>query len=105
MKATVALSVLQALVVHGIRILQGNDDGWAELYTRDFGEALRASGHDVVLSAPAEDKSVACTFFLFLPICRKPSPPPPPLRSRSASPYSNTDLFRHFVLSVTGRRP
>lgn len=41
----------------GARILQGNDDGWAELYLRSFNDALNAAGHDVVLSAPADNKS------------------------------------------------
>ncbi|KAJ4148529.1 hypothetical protein LMH87_002994 [Akanthomyces muscarius] len=57
MKTVAALAILQAFAVHGIRIVQGNDDGWAELYARSFEDALRASGHDVVLSCPAEDKS------------------------------------------------
>ncbi|KAI8963429.1 sure-like protein [Daldinia sp. FL1419] len=42
---------------HGIRILQSNDDGWAELYIRSLNKALNEAGHDVVLSAPAENKS------------------------------------------------
>ena len=41
----------------GIRIIQSNDDGWAELYLRSFHEALLSSGHDAVISAPAENKS------------------------------------------------
>ncbi|TQV90612.1 5'/3'-nucleotidase SurE [Cordyceps javanica] len=45
--AAALLAVLQALAVQGIRIVQGNDDGWAELYARSFEDALRASGHDV----------------------------------------------------------
>ncbi|KAJ3479057.1 hypothetical protein NLG97_g8416 [Lecanicillium saksenae] len=57
MKTAVAFAVLQALAVQGIRIVQGNDDGWAELYARSFHDALRASGHDAVLSCPAENKS------------------------------------------------
>ncbi len=51
------LALLPAVVVQGIRIIHSNDDGWAELYTRSFHDALTASGHDVVLSAPAENKS------------------------------------------------
>ncbi|KAK4184975.1 putative acid phosphatase precursor [Podospora australis] len=43
--------------VNAIRIIHANDDGWAELYTRSFHEALLAAGHDTVLSAPAENKS------------------------------------------------
>ncbi|KUI72017.1 Acid phosphatase [Cytospora mali] len=42
---------------HGIRIIQSNDDGWAELYLRSFHDALLSSGHDAVISAPAENKS------------------------------------------------
>ncbi|KAM3520077.1 hypothetical protein NHJ13051_007072 [Beauveria bassiana] len=57
MKTVFALALLQVLAVKGIRIVQGNDDGWAELYTRSLEDALRASGHDVVLSCPAENKS------------------------------------------------
>lgn len=41
----------------GLRIIQSNDDGWAELYLRSFYDALSNSGHDVVVSAPAENKS------------------------------------------------
>ncbi|OHE95125.1 5'/3'-nucleotidase SurE [Colletotrichum orchidophilum] len=54
--ATFAL-LTQALAVQAVRIVQSNDDGWAELYIRSFNDALRASGHDVLLSAPAENKS------------------------------------------------
>lgn len=54
------IAALSALVgVHGIRILQSNDDGWAELYIRSLHEELGRAGHDVVLSAPAENKSGA----------------------------------------------
>ena len=62
-----AIAALSALAgVHGIRILQSNDDGWAELYIRSLHEELGRAGHDVVLSAPAENKSGA----------GKTSPPP-----------------------------
>ncbi|KAH9883496.1 sure-like protein [Xylariomycetidae sp. FL2044] len=58
MRAQVLLSTLSALgCAQGARILQSNDDGWAELYIRSANEALNAAGHDVVLSAPAENKS------------------------------------------------
>lgn len=43
--------------VEAIRILQSNDDGWAELHIRTLNDALRAANHSVLLSAPAEDKS------------------------------------------------
>ncbi|KAI0128975.1 survival protein sure-likephosphatase/nucleotidase-like protein [Xylariales sp. AK1849] len=58
MRSTAILSaVLAALAAHGARILQSNDDGWAELYIRSLNDALNAAGHDVVLSAPAENES------------------------------------------------
>lgn len=57
MKAALSVALLQALGVQAIRIVQSNDDGWAESYARTFYDALTASGHSVVLSAPAENKS------------------------------------------------
>ena len=57
MKTAVSLAICQALAVQGLRIVQSNDDGWAERYARDFRDTLAASGHDVLLSAPAENKS------------------------------------------------
>ncbi|KAK7984790.1 5'/3'-nucleotidase sure family protein [Apiospora saccharicola] len=51
-----ALSALAASA-QGVRILQSNDDGWAELYIRSLHQSLRGAGHDVVLSSPAENKS------------------------------------------------
>jgi broad specificity polyphosphatase/5'/3'-nucleotidase SurE len=53
----IAVAILQALAAQGIRIVQSNDDGWAELYVRSFHDALEDAGHDAVLSAPAENKS------------------------------------------------
>lgn len=44
-------------VVQGIRIIQSNDDGWAEANLRTFFDTLNAAGHQVVLSAPAENQS------------------------------------------------
>ena len=57
MRLEALLALLPVLGAHGIRIIQSNDDGWAEQYVRSFHNALIASGHDVVLSAPAENKS------------------------------------------------
>lgn len=51
------LPLLAANTAQGIRIIQSNDDGWAELYIRSFHDALIASGHDAVLSAPADNRS------------------------------------------------
>ena len=58
MKFSAALAVLAAASsTEAIRILQSNDDGWAELYLRSFHDQLLASGHDAVVSAPAENQS------------------------------------------------
>ena len=51
----------------GARILQSNDDGWAELYVRSFNDALNAAGHDVVLSCPADNKSGSSELELVVP--------------------------------------
>ncbi|KAK5993837.1 Acid phosphatase [Cladobotryum mycophilum] len=60
MKAAIPAAILlQALAAQAVRIVQSNDDGWAELYIRSFNDALNAAGHDVVLSGPAENKSGA----------------------------------------------
>ncbi|KAK2732578.1 5'/3' -nucleotidase family protein [Colletotrichum kahawae] len=58
MRAATTFALLaQAPAVQSIRIVQSNDDGWAELYARSFNQALKSSGHNVLLSAPAENKS------------------------------------------------
>lgn len=57
MKASLSLAALLPALTQGIRIVQSNDDGWAELYARSFNDALIASGHQVILSGPAENKS------------------------------------------------
>lgn len=56
MHAHLALALLP-IVAQGVRIIQSNDDGWAESNIRELYYELDASGHDVVLSAPAENKS------------------------------------------------
>ncbi|KAF2758006.1 survival protein sure-likephosphatase/nucleotidase-like protein [Pseudovirgaria hyperparasitica] len=40
-----------------IRIVQSNDDGWAEKNIRVFNEVLNAASHSVVLSGPADNQS------------------------------------------------
>lgn len=40
-----------------IRIIQSNDDGWAEMNIRVFHDALIQADHDAVVSAPAENMS------------------------------------------------
>lgn len=39
------------------RIVQSNDDGWAEMNIRTLNDALVAAGNNVVLSAPADNES------------------------------------------------
>lgn len=51
---------LFALAVRAIRIVQSNDDGWAEQNIRAFNDALNTAGHETLLSAPADDKSGSC---------------------------------------------
>lgn len=68
MKVSASLAVLPILAVQGVRIVQSNDDGWAELNIRTLNDALRAAGHNVVLSGPAEDKSGSGTFVFSLPV-------------------------------------
>ncbi|KAI5918977.1 survival protein sure-like phosphatase/nucleotidase [Camillea tinctor] len=50
-------ALLPALGAHGVRILQSNDDGWAEQSIRSLNDALNKAGYDVILSAPAENGS------------------------------------------------
>lgn len=57
MRVAALVTSLAVLGANGARILQSNDDGWAELYIRSLHEALNNAGHDVVLPAPAENKS------------------------------------------------
>lgn len=54
-RATVA--ALAVTGCQGIRIIQSNDDGWAELYLRSFHDSLLSGGHDAVVSAPADNQS------------------------------------------------
>lgn len=56
MRSSVLLAVALPLV-QGIRIVQSNDDGWSEANLRTLFNVLDDAGHDVVLSAPAENKS------------------------------------------------
>lgn len=43
--------------VQSLKILLGNDDGYASANIREFYRLLKASGHDVVLVAPVVDNS------------------------------------------------
>ena len=44
-------------LIHALNILSSNDDGWAEANIRELYDVLSASGHEVVVSAPAENQS------------------------------------------------
>ena len=44
-------------LAQGIRIVQSNDDGWAENNLRTLFDALAAAGQQTLISAPAEDQS------------------------------------------------
>ncbi|KAF2259748.1 acid phosphatase precursor [Lojkania enalia] len=55
MRSWLLLSILP--LTQAIRIIQSNDDGWAEINIRTFFDALTNAGHDVVLSGPAENQS------------------------------------------------
>lgn len=56
--ATAALALVPILGANAVKILQVNDDGWAEQYLRALNNALRKrADYNVVLSAPAENKS------------------------------------------------
>lgn len=57
MRSSTLLTLLPVLGAQAVRIVQSNDDGWAELNIRTLHDALGAAGHDVVLSGPAENES------------------------------------------------
>lgn len=57
MRIQAGLLVLQAAASLSLRIILTNDDGWAEGYLRALFDVLDYSGHDLVLSAPADDMS------------------------------------------------
>lgn len=48
-----------------IRIIQSNDDGWAEMNLRAFHDVLIQAGHDAVISSPAENESGKGKFVFF----------------------------------------
>ena len=55
-------------LAQGIRIIQSNDDGWAEINIRTFFNTLTAAGHQSVLSGPAENQSGTGTYSSYTPI-------------------------------------
>ncbi|TGO66103.1 hypothetical protein BOTNAR_0068g00170 [Botryotinia narcissicola] len=56
--ATASLALLPA-VAQAVNIVSANDDGWAEINIRTLYNSLTSAGHDVLVSAPAENKSGA----------------------------------------------
>ncbi|KAH7130717.1 survival protein sure-like phosphatase/nucleotidase [Dendryphion nanum] len=54
---TAALLIAVLPFTQAIRIIQSNDDGWAESNLRTLFNTLNAAGHQVILSGPAEGKS------------------------------------------------
>ncbi|EFR02023.1 acid phosphatase [Nannizzia gypsea CBS 118893] len=56
MQFRLALSLLP-LAVQAANIVSSNDDGWAEVNLHTLYNALTSSGHSVVVSAPADNKS------------------------------------------------
>lgn len=57
MRSALLIAAVAAPLASGIRIVQSNDDGWAEINARTLFNSLAAAGNDVVLSAPAENQS------------------------------------------------
>lgn len=53
----VSLLALAAGNAQALRIIQSNDDGWAEQNLRVFHDVLIEAGHDAIVSAPAENMS------------------------------------------------
>ena len=58
MRVTI-LFLICPLAISAINILLTNDEGWAEKNIRTFYDALTSSGHSVIISAPAEDRSAS----------------------------------------------
>lgn len=57
MRSGLFLAVAAVPFANGIRIIQSNDDGWAEINARTLFDSLNAAGNQVVLSGPAENQS------------------------------------------------
>lgn len=57
MRSYLFLAAAALPLTQSIRIIQSNDDGWAEANLRTFFDVLDKAGHQVVLSGPAEQQS------------------------------------------------
>lgn len=51
------LLALLPLAAQAVNIISSNDDGWAEKNIRTLYDSLTTAGHQVVISAPAENQS------------------------------------------------
>jgi len=83
MRVPLLVSLALSTLTHAIRVIQSNDDGWAELYVRSFHDELLAAGHDAVLSGPAENRSGTGSTDV------EPSPRTSPCQYNSCSPASS----------------
>lgn len=87
------LSLLPA--TDAVNIVLSNDDGWAEKNIRVFYDTLTDAGEDVVISAPAENKSGSGSLdvepTIVLTGCEFDSCPPgsPAIGSNSSMPQFN----------------
>ena len=57
MRSALILAAAVAPFANAVRIVQSNDDGWAEINARTLFNSLTAAGNQVVLSGPAENQS------------------------------------------------
>jgi 5'-nucleotidase len=84
MKISFVLTALAAATLptsSALKILLGNDDGWAAANIREFYRLLKKSGHDVILVAPVVDNSgQGGRVRLLPPLLRRPT-----VRSLTAS--------------------
>jgi 5'/3'-nucleotidase SurE len=57
MRSLALFALLLAAQSSALKIILNNDDTWASANIREFYKALKASGHDVLLVAPAVQQS------------------------------------------------
>ena len=57
---------LLPLAAQAVNIVSSNDDGWAEKNIRTLYDSLTAAGHEVVISAPAENQSGTGVYTLII---------------------------------------
>lgn len=67
MRSALIFAAAVAPFANAVRIVQSNDDGWAEINARTLFNSLTAAGNQVVLSGPAENQSGTGTFSPGLP--------------------------------------